>query len=454
MKKYLFTLGAFCCMLYAQSQNTNQFTLNQSNIGTIAPNSVRPNNPTILNNVNANTSYWIEPIGDIMTNKGIDLTSSNPNQKFYLSTIFQDSTVRIGNGTSTTNYVNSIFVGNVLDPKSQLLQSSFTPIVTNSDPYIIDSLYILGSYVKKTSAVDTLYTWIVWGDTANTSVFNKITTGTAWISPISSWRYSILGPKVSGAGSNPGNTITSTAPASNKLLIKYVLQTSDSVSSVGTGKYIAVKLVNSLGVSNPITIPAGNIVSCFYTFVPGYSYNSGDCVYSFSGATVQQNKNGFSAFVWEQNNPAISSVNDLADHQVDPTSFCMSTSYTKRQRHNTTGSASSTALTGNLLSAPVILYHLNVTTAGLTEYDKANFKLEQNYPNPTSDNTTVKYNLSKNAKTVTFVLTDVYGKVIMEENLMSNMGSHEVKIAAPARGIYFYTLKVDGISKTRKMIIE
>ena len=85
--------------------------------------------------------------------------------------------------------------------------------------------YILGSYVKVTSAIDTLYTWIVWGDTSSSSLeFTKVPCSTLWVPPISIWRATLIGPKLTGATGGSGNVIKSNVPTSNIMLIKYVFK--------------------------------------------------------------------------------------------------------------------------------------------------------------------------------------------------------------------------------------
>lgn len=286
---------------------------------------------------------WVEPVGDIMYNKNVDTY-----QSLYAAPIFMDSTVTDGDGS----YNSSILLGSVLDPQSILLQSSADPIVGPNDSYNIDSLMIYGSYVKITATVDTLYTWLVWGSPSDTNVFAKMVTNDVWVYPISTWRDSVIGPKIVGATGAPGNQVTAAAPSSNKILIKYVLQSTDSVAVAGYLKGIKIAL------PTPLSIPAGNIVSCFYTFVPGTTYSLGDCFYSFQGSPQAQIQNGFAGVVWEQSYPQLQSVYDYQDQQVDNTSWCMSGNYDKGQRHNVYPSPFPSLITGNLTTAPLIYYSI------------------------------------------------------------------------------------------------
>ena len=103
---------------------------------------------------------WVEPVGDIMTQLGTTLTgaSTGNSQGSFLSPMFQDSTVTQSDPNNGTMSMFTIMQGSVLDPKSQFLQASLNPYVTATQSYNVDSVAILGSYVKVTAAIDTLYT--------------------------------------------------------------------------------------------------------------------------------------------------------------------------------------------------------------------------------------------------------------------------------------------------------
>lgn len=394
---------------------------------------------------------WVEPIGDIMANKGLDLTSANPNQDLFVDMVYQDSTVKISSPTST-RFVSDILIGTILDPKSTLLQANNDPIVSKNDAYSIDSLIILGSYVKKTAAVDTLYTWLVWGDSSNTAVFNKRLDNATWNAPIGTWRHSILGPKISGAAAAVGNKVGAAAPAGNKMLVKYVLTNTDSVSGGGRLRYITIALPTIAA------IPAGNIVSCFYTFVPGGTHATGDCAYAFTGSTVPQTVNGFCGAVWGQTNPVVAALADYQDHQVDAGSWCMGATYDKKSRHNFYPTTYSTFMVGDLLTAPVIYYSIfGTASVGVKELENNAFALGQNTPNPFTNLTKINYQIKKVAENVTLQVYDIRGVKMLEKTQTGlQKGNYSVEINSvnyPA-GIYFYTLTVDGNKVTRKMIVS
>lgn len=83
------------------------------------------------------------------------------------------------------------------------------------------------------------------------------------------------------------------------------------------------------------------------------------------------------------------------------------------------------------------------------------YKLEQNYPNPFNPVTKIKYELPKQSF-VEFKVFDLLGKeVAIYINRMQSEGSYEVTIDGKslASGVYFYQLKTNGFTDTRRMLL-
>ena len=84
-----------------------------------------------------------------------------------------------------------------------------------------------------------------------------------------------------------------------------------------------------------------------------------------------------------------------------------------------------------------------------------NFSLKQNYPNPFNPNTIINYQLQKFSN-VSLKVYDVLGNEVSTlVNQKQNAGSYEVGFNATAlsSGIYFYTLKTEGYSETKRMLL-
>lgn len=86
---------------------------------------------------------------------------------------------------------------------------------------------------------------------------------------------------------------------------------------------------------------------------------------------------------------------------------------------------------------------------------EASFKLEQNYPNPFHNSTTIGYELKKPGY-ISLALYDMAGKkvsVLVEDRKAA--GTYQLKLSKQKfkSGLYYYKLTADGRSKTRRMLI-
>jgi hypothetical protein len=81
------------------------------------------------------------------------------------------------------------------------------------------------------------------------------------------------------------------------------------------------------------------------------------------------------------------------------------------------------------------------------------YKLEQNYPNPFNPTTNIRYSLPK-ASNVTVKIFDILGHEVMTVvNAYQNAGNYveTVNASSLASGVYFYTIKADNFTETKKM---
>lgn len=440
MKKIYFSLASIMVCGGIIAQNAPKVQAHKAQLS--------PNSKIISNSANTRAAgpfaQWVEPIGDVMTNKGLTISGNGTlDQDLFITPIFQDSTVKY---SSTTNeFIYNIMLGTVLDLKSDYMTSSLEPLASQADTYTVDSLFIIGSYVKVTPAVDTLYAWLVWGDSTTTSVFTKRLNNQTWVDPIGTWRTSVIGPKMTGAVAAAGNKAKPAAPANNMKLIKYALTDSDSVNGGGFIRGITIPL------DVPANIPAGNLVSCIYTFVPGGTYAAGDVTYQFTGGSLTQNINGFAAAIWGQDNPTVTAVTDYLDHQVDPDGWNMGVSYVAGQRH---GVYLPTAAVGDLVTAPYIGYYVTGnSTVAVAELASKGVALSQNMPNPATGSTKVGYELTK-ADNVVIEVRDITGKQVMVINngkQAAGRYSVEMDLNKLDAGVYFYSLITDNAQITKKM---
>lgn len=83
------------------------------------------------------------------------------------------------------------------------------------------------------------------------------------------------------------------------------------------------------------------------------------------------------------------------------------------------------------------------------------FSLEQNFPNPFNPSTDISYNIAKTTR-VQLIVYNAAGKEIQTlVNRSQSNGKYSVKFNAESlsSGVYFYTLKTDDFTQTRKMVL-
>ena len=103
-----------------------------------------------------------------------------------------------------------------------------------------------------------------------------------------------------------------------------------------------------------------------------------------------------------------------------------------------------------------------VDTDGAFEYSSVvevegnlSYKLNQNHPNPFNPSTVISFTVPEASKVSITVFNALGQKVVELANREFAVGNHTVDFNASnlTSGIYFYTLKTDGFSKTMKMML-
>lgn len=365
----------------------------------------------------------------------------------FVDPIFADSTVKYSFPASASDYVSTIKFGTTFDPKSIIYdQVNFTPLLSSTDSYYVDTLWIGGVYQRKTAVNDTLLIEMVWGDTTNTSVFGlwSYAGGPAYMGTFATPKHTTIASQLQGSAA------FLSAPVSNKITVRYVLTDADTLT-LNNQSYLPIVVAGTLGQ----LIPANNIVSTNVTFISGEpTYSVGTCIYSVGAATLAATSNGFAGIVYQQRIPAqpVAGSNYFDDFLKGKN---YSTFLTNRARY---GTDSFTAfLRGAISLSYFIDYSIHTTTVVATaakEVTTKGFALGQNVPNPYSGTSVVSYSLAKDASSALFTVTDVMGRVLTSEKANTTTGTHSVKLGSYPAGIYYYSLNVDGKTSTHKMIVE
>lgn len=378
-----------------------------------------------------------------------DISSGSGGAKvgIYVQPSFCDSTTQ-SSFSSGNSYISTMKFGSTFDPRSPIYdQVTYNPLFAPTDAYYLDTVWVGCFYKRKTADIDTLQVEIVWGDTTATSVFGRW----SYASPYAYYG-TFVTPKYATSNTQQGNTARLTAPAANRIVIKKPLTDADT-TFLQTTDYFPIPVNGAMGQ----LIPANNIVSVNGTYIPGQaSYSVGTVSYSGSG-TSPQTMNGFAAIVYDQNSPSQPVAgSDYFDDYGKGKNYSQFLS--KRQRYGT--ETPSTSIFTNTMRASIassywIDFSIHGTsTVGINELEKNGFELGQNMPNPYSNQSTVRYQLAKDAKSVTFKVTDMMGRVLSESNEPASSGVHAVNLGAYSAGVYYYSLTVDGRATTKKMIVQ
>lgn len=113
----------------------------------------------------------------------------------------------------------------------------------------------------------------------------------------------------------------------------------------------------------------------------------------------------------------------------------------------------------NFNDSKLEIYSTPAHTTGIANQNQSiptDFNLNQNYPNPFNPNTIIEYSINKNSE-VKIILYDILGKEIktlVNEN--QSAGAHKVILQGSdlPSGAYFYALTVDGVTDSKKMLLN
>jgi len=397
---------------------------------------------------------------------------SNTTQSFWLSYADARAVSAVSNGKHPSRWYFHIFpdslgvscdpncvysnihsAGVVLDPFAPIMQYSYGINWSEWNSYTVDSMSIQYLYVRHTTAniVDTLivtmYTDEQPGD-LDTYLFSYSGSG-LWemnfgiidtLADTLQWKQMLYDYHTNSP---------SIGVSSNKQVLKIPLTKNDTSWSL---------IGNKIFSTNAFNVSAGkHVVAAGVQFKPGYSYVLGD--------TITKTKNDFMLLSYEENDTCNTNFSSCPSYPTyTPGDWNSSFIIRKSERYNFTGNNWDGLYvpTWSFGKAYVLEDHLfsfKVTSmnVGLSENSTPvnGIKLYQNIPNPACNFTLIKYD-TESQGTATLEVGDIAGRILLTLDQGSqSAGKHEVVVdlSGLAKGMYFYTLKSNGSSLTRQMIV-
>ena len=368
--------------------------------------------------------YWFAADSNAVTINGIT------NHAFWIEPLFDDSTVIVK--APTFNYRPYLHLaGNVFDPGSNDMQTTFNYSWSYNNSYTIDSMEVAGLYKRTTSSaiVDTLIIYL-WTD-LNLSNQTIFVGGHSCVPAVDTvWCPELF---YDSTGTNmPKSTALTT--------IKVPLHEADSANFY------------QMFSTNNFAVPAHKILASAVRFKPGYSYVAGD--------TLSKNKNTFYMESIEPNGDTTLNIYTKFD-------FNMSYSIPTDVRYNLdhrAGGWDGMFVTSYAWAAAsgLDVFRINYLVTGTFDVgiNESNslggIKLYQNQPNPSNQTTLIRYE-TQAVSAVTLEVRDVTGRLVMELNQgTQSIGKHAavIDVSKLSKGMYLYTLKTNNESLTRRMIVS
>lgn len=424
MKKTLLSsLLVFSVLANAQTQKTINIAPNEpaSKMKRIGYSEARKNNKQVLNKTAGTGSAWFNQIDFLeLINPGV--------MSFGFMPVFPDSSIILGfDGSNNPVYAPYHKAANYIDPKFMAQQT----IITNQfATYTMDSLYFGYAYERKTNAPDSVIIQII----GENQALNFTTGNPAY--PYQDIEYQYTTDK-----------LKATVPVLKTL--RYELLPTDTAAGY---KQLAFSTAGMAAITGSKKV--GVVIS----FKPGYSWTITDTLYDGHMANI------FWVVSAEGNG-------DGGGAGTDPTIFGTANDYTTNMnmsyilptdiRYNMNANGWNGYLiptfaytTPYSYETHDIGYKLTCTNVGVEELKSNGYLLGQNVPNPFSGQTTINYELAKEAASVSLTVTDVMGRMVSSQKGETSTGVHALTVSAISAGVYYYTLNVDGKTTTRKMIVE
>ena len=383
-------------------------------------------------------STFLSYVDYVAAQEGISATALDATG--FLNYMFPDSNMRYG-APSTAFGINWKTIGQVLEPWADVIRDN-TPTdgiyIGKTNAYTLDSIFIQSSYIKATSAVDTVIVSVVHSGGANLPEYYFA--GQAADFGVDTTRFLLQSYNATNFNSGAYQTNASGAPAA--ITIKYPLTNADSSTYTAPNSYGT----KYLGFAINMAVPAGERVSVSYTFKPGYTFTAGDTI---------GNKNRLLFYSYEPNG-------DATFMPFYPTDRNMSATVYKDSSNNWGGDYIPTLAwtVGYGTEIHDMVWKLTCPTCsaiGVNDVNDNGMSVNVT-PNPATENAKLTISLTEAAKNVSVTFTNAVGQQVKTINLGSvnanDAQKFNVKISDLTKGLYIYTVNADGKKYSNKLMVN
>ena len=433
MKKLylLMVMVMFAGIIFAQTDisNASKQTLNSKHPVNLSGKHIDVSNLNLHKSPKSTASRWYNYATAMQNYVFPNGNSGN----YSVDRMFPDTTVNVkySNGTFPPD-IHAIAV--VLDPTAKVFQNDTLPfnIATRFYKYRLDSVGILCLYARHNpdqNIVDTLEVEMITNAAKTVYQFTGMKAAYGYDTTV------FLGLKHNTNFDyvKPDNT-------TNVVKIKLPLTYQSSIDTLSNG-------FNYFYVKSTQTVSYGALCAATFRFIPGYTWTDQD--------TLNRNLNEFLFLSYEENGtntyPSYKPGNYNLSEVIPTFALQTSNSWYKSALYV----PSLAFVQGYTLENHWVDFKLTSTNVGITENAEKSVKLAQNVPNPANNSTLINYEL-KQANNVTLVITDLTGNKVMEVAQGKQIaGSHNIILNLDnlSSGMYYYTLKADNTSLTKKMIV-
>lgn len=331
----------------------------------------------------------------------------------FLDYLFPDSTVAWV-GTTDKVFVWKNSQGQVLDPTSVYFLFNANSI-SKSANYTLDSIAIPYAYRRTQSLPDTLLIQVF--KTAN---MGYVKDPTGWTDPRSYCR-----------------------PLYDPVAIKGIDATKE-IKVVLTQQDTAVNFSRTLYQDIGVTVAPDEEIAVTVHYIPGNPYSTGDTLSrTIDGPGVINN---FAMYNGRDESKA--DENDHYNHSL---------MITKSIAHNVNGNGwngryyPGVAYTSGIYHSDIYFQITYDDFTGISN-EESNERLEV-YPNPASNEVTVEYTITHGNQAI-LEFNDILGNKVFEKVLDVNGTQSNINVSDWNKGVYFYTLKVDGnILGTARLVV-